>query len=101
MGGIDSAVGSPLARQMTVNTTATRSSWAHDRPANELYEMPGTEDGLYEMPGNEHREPVEADSTPIERTRERLSMAISPALPGYQQGEWHDPITDKPPAGWI
>lgn len=91
MGGIDSAIGSPLARQMTVQTTNTRSSWAHDRPENELYEMPG----------NEHREPVEADSTPVTRTPDRLSMTTSPAPPEYQQGQWNDPITDKPPSGWI
>lgn len=91
IGGIDTTIGSTLARQITVSTAHTRSSWAHDRP----------EDELCEMPGNEHRDPVEADSTPVAMPPERLSMRTSPAPPGYEPGAWNDPITDKPPSGWI
>lgn len=90
--GTLSAISSPLSRQITGTTTTSRSSWAHNRPQP---------DELYELPGDEVRTPVEADSIPVLRTSERLSMAISQAPPPeYYAGGWNDPITDKPPT-WI
>lgn len=90
--GALSTVSSPLSRQITGTTTASRSSWAHNRPQ---------QDELYELPGHEVVSPVEADSTPIPRTPERpSSMAIGQAPPEYSAGGWNDPITDKPPT-WI
>lgn len=77
-------------------TGTTRSSWAHNRPV---------QDEPYELPGTEVRSinplPVEADSNPITMVPERLSMSISQAPPQYEQGDWIDPNTDKPPIGMI
>lgn len=80
-----SMIGSPIARQVT-NTS--RSSWAHNRNQEELYELPGME----------ARSPVEADSNPImtlpESTSEPRRMSTPPE---YSSGGWVDPNTDKPP----
>lgn len=85
MGG-SSTPSSVSSRQITGRTA--RSSWAHQQPPQEE---------LYELPGNEINSPVEADSIPIPRRPERLSMMIDQAPPEYTQGDWNDPITDKPP----
>lgn len=86
-----STVSSPLSRQITGTMSTSRSSWAHNRPPDEIYELPGSE----------IRSPVEADSIPVFRTSGRVSMEISPAPPPeYSAGGWNDPITDKPPT-WI
>lgn len=85
-----STFSSPLSRQITGTMSSSRSSWAHNRPADEIYELPGSE----------IMSPVEADSIPVLRTSERSSMGIRQAPPEYSAGGWNDPITDKPPT-WI